>query len=80
MHASLALALVLLLVAALVAAPFAIRRPAVPELPGRPWVWAGGAVLGLLLWRVAGEIGGDGSSISPACASCSTSAASRSRR
>jgi len=59
-HASLTLALTLLVVAAVVAAPFAIRRQALPELPGRPWVWAGGAVLGLLLWRVAGEIGGDG--------------------
>ena len=59
-HASLTLALVLLLVAALVAAPFAIRRPPVPEIPGRAWVWAAGAVLGLLLWHVAGEIGGDG--------------------
>jgi len=59
-HASLTLALVLLVVAALVAAPFAIRRPAVPPLPGRAWVWAAGALLGLLLWHVAGEIGGDG--------------------
>ena len=59
-HASLTLALVLLLVAALVAAPFAVRRPPVPEIPGRAWVWAAGAVLGLLLWHVAGEIGGDG--------------------
>ena len=40
--------------------PFAIRRPPVPEIPGRVWVWAAGAVLGLLLWHVAGEIGGDG--------------------
>ena len=31
-----------------------------PEIPGRAWVWAAGAVLGLLLWHVAGEIGGDG--------------------
>jgi len=59
-HASLTLALVLLLVAALVAAPFAVRRPAVPELPGRAAVWAAGAVLGLLLWPIAGAIGGDG--------------------
>jgi hypothetical protein len=59
-HASLTLALVLLLVAALVAAPFAHRRPRVPEIPGRAWVWAAGVVLGLLLWHVAGEIGGDG--------------------
>src|SRR6185295_7048256 len=48
------------LVAALVAAPFAVRRPPVPDIPGRAWVWAAGAVLGLLLWHVAGEIGGDG--------------------
>jgi len=59
-HASLGLALVLLLVVALVAAPFAIRRPALPQLPGRGRVWTAGAVLGLLLWHVAGEIGGDG--------------------
>jgi hypothetical protein len=59
-HASLTLALVLLALAALASAPFAVRRPALPELPGRPWVWAAGAVLGLLLWHVAGEIGGDG--------------------
>jgi hypothetical protein len=59
-HASLTLALVLLVVAALVAAPLAIRRPVVPELPGRAAVWVAGAVLGLLLWHVAGEIGGDG--------------------
>lgn len=59
-HASLTLALVLLVVAALVAARFARRRPVVPRLPGRTAVWAAGAVLGLLLWHVAGEIGGDG--------------------
>jgi hypothetical protein len=59
-HASLTLALVLLAVAAIVAAPFAIRRPVVPPLPGRAAVWVAGAVLGLLLWHVAGEIGGDG--------------------
>jgi hypothetical protein len=59
-HASLTLALVLLAVAALVAAPFAIRRPVVQPLPGRVAVWVAGAVLGLLLWHVAGEIGGDG--------------------
>ena len=59
-HASLTLGLVLLAVAAVVAAPFAIRRPVVPPLPGRASVWVAGAVLGLLLWHVAGEIGGDG--------------------
>ena len=59
-HASLALALVLLLVTAVCAVPFARRRPAAPPIPGRALVWAGGIVLGLLLWHVAGEIGGDG--------------------
>ena len=59
-HASLTLALVLLLVVALVAAPFAVRRPMVPAIPGRKLVWVAGIVLGLLLWHVAGEIGGDG--------------------
>ena len=59
-HASLTLALVLLLVTAICAAPFAIRRQVVPAIPGRPVVWGAGIVLGLLLWRVAGEIGGDG--------------------
>ena len=59
-HASLTLALVLLAVVAVVVAPFAIGRPVVPPLPGRVGVWLAGAVLGLLLWRVAGEIGGDG--------------------
>ena len=60
-HGSLTLALVLLLVAALVAAPFAIRRPVGAGASRRASaVWAAGAVLGLLLWHVAGEIGGDG--------------------
>ena len=59
-HASLTLALVLLAVVAVAAGPAAIRRPVVPPLPGRAGVWLAGAVLGLLLWRVAGEIGGDG--------------------
>ena len=35
-HGSLTLALVLLLVVALVAAPFAVRRPMVPAIPG--WI------------------------------------------
>lgn len=59
-HASLTLALVLLLVTALCAAPFALRAPVLPAVPGRAAVWAAGIVLGLLLWHVAGEIGGDG--------------------
>ena len=52
--------LVLLLAAGLVALPFALR--ALPERRP-PWWWrigAAGAALGLLLWHVAGEIGGDG--------------------
>ncbi|WP_411276759.1 DUF6541 family protein [Gaiella sp.] len=59
-HASLTLALVLLLVTALCAAPFARRRTTAPPIPGRLFVWGAGVVLGLLLWHVAGEIGGDG--------------------
>ena len=59
-HASLGLALVLLGAAAVVAAPFAFRRPAVPPIPRRGAVWVAGVILGLLLWHVAGEIGGDG--------------------
>jgi hypothetical protein len=52
--------LALLLVAGLVALPFALR--ALPERRP-PWWWrvgAAGAALGLLLWHVAGEVGGDG--------------------
>ncbi|HET6547744.1 MAG TPA: hypothetical protein VFG79_04760, partial [Solirubrobacter sp.] len=52
--------LVLLLAAGLVAAPFALR--ALPERRP-PWWWrvvAAGVALGLLLWHVAGEVGGDG--------------------
>ncbi len=59
-HTSLTLALVLLALVGVVASPFALRRPVVPPIPGRMAVWAAGAVLGLLLWHVAGEIGGDG--------------------
>ena len=44
---------------ALVAAP-SRAAARVEELPGRAVVWTAGVVLGLLLWRVAGEIGGDG--------------------
>ena len=48
-HASLWVALVLLAVAAVVAAPFAIRHPYVPPVPGKAAVWTAGVVLGLLL-------------------------------
>ena len=59
--ASLTLTLVLVLAAGLVALPFAIRRGT--RVHGvRGWGLASlfGAGLGILLWRVAGEIGGDG--------------------
>jgi len=36
------------------------RRPVDARAPGWAWVALAGAVLGLLLWHVAGEIGGDG--------------------
>ena len=58
--ASLTLTLVLLAAVAAVAAPLARRVPRGDVAPGRWWVAAAGAVLGLLLWLVAGEIGGDG--------------------
>ena len=58
--ASLGLTLALLLATGLVALRFAWRAPRPPPLPGRWWVLGAGAVLGILLWHVAGEIGGDG--------------------
>ena len=58
--ASLSLTLVLLLAAGLVALRFARRAPRPERIPGRRGVFAAGAVLGLLLWHVAGNIGGDG--------------------
>jgi hypothetical protein len=58
--ASLTLTLVLLLAAGLAALPFAWRSPRAPLTPGWGWVLGAGVVLGLLLWHVAGEIGGDG--------------------
>jgi hypothetical protein len=57
---SLSLTLVLLLAAGLVAVRFARRAPRPDRIPGRRGVFAAGAVLGLLLWHVAGNIGGDG--------------------
>jgi hypothetical protein len=57
---SLSLTLVLLLAAAGVAARFARRAPRPERVPGWGWVLGAGAVLGLLLWPIAGEIGGDG--------------------
>ena len=58
--ASLALTLVLLLALGAVAFPFARQAPRGELVPGRWWVLGAGAVLGILLWHVAGEIGGDG--------------------
>jgi hypothetical protein len=57
---SLALTLVLLLAAGAAAVPFARRAPRAERIPGWWWVLAAGAVLGVLLWHVAGNIGGDG--------------------
>ncbi|NUT54599.1 MAG: hypothetical protein HOQ03_01270 [Thermoleophilia bacterium] len=57
---SLTVALVLLLLAGASAIPFAARAPRGELVPGRLWVLAGGVLLGLLLWHVAGHIGGDG--------------------
>jgi len=37
-----------------------LRRPRAERPPGWAWGAAAGVVLGLLLWHVAGEIGGDG--------------------
>jgi hypothetical protein len=58
--ASLSLTLVLLLVAGVVALRFARRAPRPERLPGRWWMLRVGIGLGVLLWHVAGEIGGDG--------------------
>ena len=58
--ASLSLTLVLLLAAGGVALRFARRAPRPERLRGRFWVFRAGALLGVLLWYVAGEIGGDG--------------------
>ena len=57
---SLTLTLVLLLAAGLVSLRFVRRAPRPERIPGRRGVFAAGAVLGLLLWHVAGNIGGDG--------------------
>ncbi|HKY24043.1 MAG TPA: hypothetical protein VJM07_02740, partial [Gaiella sp.] len=59
--ASLSLTLVLLLASGLVALPFAIRRGTrVHGVRGWGLSLLFGVGLGILLWRVAGEIGGDG--------------------
>jgi hypothetical protein len=66
--ASLDLTLALLIATGLAALPFAARRRRSErvvnhhtlDVPGRGKVALGGAVLGLLLWHVAGNVGGDG--------------------
>jgi len=58
--ASLTLTLLLVLAAGAAALPFVRRAPRGESVPGRWWVFAAGALLGVLLWHVAGEIGGDG--------------------
>ena len=59
--ASLTLTLALLVVAGAAALPFALRRRRTRGvLPGAPAAAALGILLGLLLWHVAGEVGGDG--------------------
>ena len=58
--ASLTLTLVLLLAAGAAALPFAIRNRHLAPIPRRGWVFAAGIVFGVLLWRVAGNVGGDG--------------------
>ncbi len=57
---SLTLTLLLLLVPGIVALRFARNAPRAERIPGRRWVFLAGALLGLLLWHVAGNIGGDG--------------------
>lgn len=58
---SLTLALVLLLAIGAAAVPFALRRRARDPWPPHAAVAAVlGVVLGIMLWQVAGEIGGDG--------------------
>ncbi|MFN8224489.1 MAG: hypothetical protein U0R50_14715 [Gaiellales bacterium] len=57
---SLGFTLVVLLLIGAAAAPAAVRRRAGGPLHGSGAVVAGGALLGILLWHVAGEVGGDG--------------------
>jgi len=63
-HGSLTLTLVLLLAAGAAALAVGIRRGRPTEVatapPVRAAVFAAGTVLGLLLWHVAGHVGGDG--------------------
>jgi hypothetical protein len=58
--ASLTLTVVLLVGAGIAATPAASRRRGERPAPARGLVLAFGALLGLLLWHVAGSVGGDG--------------------
>ena len=57
-HRSIHLALVVLLLVAICALVAPRRRCQAPRVPGT--LWAGGVVLGLLLWHVQGAVTGDG--------------------
>ncbi len=59
-NGSLSLTLVLLLAAGGVALRFTRRAPRPERLRGRFWILRIGLLFGVLLWHVAGEIGGDG--------------------
>jgi len=60
--ASLTIAIALLAIATLAAAAALIARDrkVIAPVPGRWWAAGAGAVLGILLWRVAGTVQGDG--------------------
>jgi Family of unknown function (DUF6541) len=62
LQATLTTTLVLLALAAAVALVLVFLRPAPasPRIPGIAWVYATGIVLGILLWRVAKDVDGDG--------------------
>ena len=57
---SLTLTLVLLLGIGVAALLIGYQAPRPERIPGRGWVFLAGVVLGIALWHVAGEIGGDG--------------------
>ena len=77
-HASLTLALVLLLVAALVAPPFASAARWRRRIPGRGGVWAAGRCSGCCSGTSPARSAATASSTSRACGSSSSSATSRS--
>ena len=57
---SLTLTVVLLLGIGVAALLIGYQAPRPERIPGRGWVFLAGVVLGVALWHVAGEIGGDG--------------------